>query len=682
MCERLGDRVICRYCNEANYSVKSNKMYDNIWTHFLMKHCDVLMAFCREGKFRYGEIVEEENSQHSLSVDPTYEDNFLKYLEKNEKPKYLLKENFASTSQEEFFDLDDKSQIPMLDLSEPSRQSEADADDEMKYEIEENNAEKKKIGKRDGNDSDDDYYPKNMIPKGKRSFEICEICGKKLLHGEYMSSTKFMLIEHVKTHMDWKEYKCSKDCPQHSTRSTVKRKASPTSAIAAKKTDDSKSSETLGSLMELLRKKDEELKEKEETLERVYTMMGKKQTELELLKEEMGFLKSTIILLVLGMTMAQANVGDGNEGANVKAGWQRNAGRPYKPSKSRYWREMQLRILNSSWIFPRKDIINQRYALVLKPMIITHVLETPSFNDFLKYYTHGLDEKSKLYGNTEANVKSALSTTFDLLVKQYGKLDADMNLWNEIQNAKAKREANELDFFLSDEFTEILLKNTAKYLDGLKENNTNKVVKRAIEILESEFNEAKGVDKTDDGAFMESILKSIRHNREADAIDYDQLSFIQKLSLLVEDDLLNPFLDSVNYEMERAKRAYTNEGIGAALKAIFSAPVSVEERENERREAKGFGSKAATKTKHEEIVERDRHSILEKLTDPLINEVNYKTDRVKKAYEADGIKGVLKSAISAPISWGFLEKRENTEAEAEVRPSRGIRLREVPLDKN
>ncbi|CAJ0932931.1 unnamed protein product, partial [Mesorhabditis belari] len=126
--------------------------------------------------------------------------------------------------------------------------------------------------------------------------------------------------------------------------------------------------------------------------------------------------------------------------------------------------------------------------------------------------------------------------------------------------------------------------------------------KSSNEPLRENLKKIKETNTTFSNSFVQAKSKLSRDRSEPE-IEYDQLSFAEKLALLVEDELVDPLLDSISDEIQRTKRAYNTEGFGAVLKVIFSAPVSAEQRERERREAETFGAEV------DEVVDRTRRSI-------------------------------------------------------------------------
>ncbi|CAJ0924620.1 unnamed protein product, partial [Mesorhabditis belari] len=56
-------------------------------------------------------------------------------------------------------------------------------------------------------------------------------------------------------------------------------------------------------------------------------------------------------------------------------------------------RKLQIDLLNDKAVFPRADLLNQRYVILIKPMVVKHVLTMPAFVDFLLYYSEKLNKE-------------------------------------------------------------------------------------------------------------------------------------------------------------------------------------------------------------------------------------------------------------------------------------------------
>ncbi|CAJ0953310.1 unnamed protein product, partial [Mesorhabditis belari] len=156
-------------------------------------------------------------------------------------------------------------------------------------------------------------------------------------------------------------------------------------------------------------------------------------------------------------------------------------------------RKLQIDLLNDKAVFPRADLLNQRYVILIKPMVVKHVLTMPAFVDFLLYYSEKLNKEFKNASEFKQKriIEEALDNTFDMLIKQYGRFKADDNIKSleglfkkqeqEKQNqTKQRRHPNEQhkktsypakntmefkDYLLSQSFLDELLKETGKYLE-------------------------------------------------------------------------------------------------------------------------------------------------------------------------------------------------------------------------
>ncbi|CAJ0956640.1 unnamed protein product, partial [Mesorhabditis belari] len=157
-------------------------------------------------------------------------------------------------------------------------------------------------------------------------------------------------------------------------------------------------------------------------------------------------------------------------------------------------RDLQVKLLNTKHLFPELSIINQYYALALKPLVIERNLKMPTFQKFIKYFTKNMKTNSSMHKERVAQIEKSLDETFDMLVKQYTGLKADTNLTaiqkfrvNDEPEVTEKKKRGVEDFLLSEAFSKMLLEKTGELLEEQDINETNNIAKRAIKVLETEF---------------------------------------------------------------------------------------------------------------------------------------------------------------------------------------------------
>ncbi|CAJ0571755.1 unnamed protein product, partial [Mesorhabditis spiculigera] len=66
--------------------------------------------------------------------------------------------------------------------------------------------------------------------------------------------------------------------------------------------------------------------------------------------------------------------------------------------------------------------------MVLKPIVLEHVLQGPSFKTLVDHFMANTDENSPLFEERKGHIRDALDHTFDMLIKQYSHLKADTDL--------------------------------------------------------------------------------------------------------------------------------------------------------------------------------------------------------------------------------------------------------------
>ncbi|CAJ0922637.1 unnamed protein product, partial [Mesorhabditis belari] len=87
-----GEKRICIRCPNVSYSRNSGRCYEHIWTHYLMRHCDVLEEFLKEEKKRLQQGT--PSTEISQRIHPIEERDQL-FLA-NHQSSSLQMDNFAS----------------------------------------------------------------------------------------------------------------------------------------------------------------------------------------------------------------------------------------------------------------------------------------------------------------------------------------------------------------------------------------------------------------------------------------------------------------------------------------------------------------------------------------------------------------------------------------------------------